>query len=103
MATGKAETLGEQMTELNRASERLRIFILEKFPLARKRGLKDNDQLLEGGILDSLGMLDLVSFVEQEFAITVSDEDLLPENFQTIERLASFVHDKCAVNSGPDT
>jgi acyl carrier protein len=91
------------MTEVNGVSKRVRAFVLEKFPLARKRGLKDNDPLLESGILDSLGVLDLVSFVEQEFAITVSDEDLLPENFQTIERLASFVHDKCAVNSGPDT
>ena len=90
------------MTEVNGVSERVRAFILERFPLARKRGLKDKDQLLESGVLDSLGVLDLVSFVEQEFAITVSDEELVPENFQTIERLTSFVQDKCTVNSGPD-
>jgi acyl carrier protein len=90
------------MTEVNGVSERVRAFILERFPLARKRGLKDNDPLLESGILDSLGVLDVVSFVEQEFVITVSDEELVPENFQTIERLASFIQDKCTVNSGPD-
>ena len=82
------------MTEVNSVSERVRAFILERFPLARKRGLKDNDQLLESGILDSLGVLDVVNFVEQEFAITVSDEELVPEYFQTIECLAAFVKQK---------
>jgi acyl carrier protein len=90
------------MTEVNGVSERVRAFILERFPLARKRGPKDNDPLLESGILDSLGVLDVVSFVEQEFVITVSDEELVPENFETIERLASFIRGKCTVNSGPD-
>ena len=85
------------MTELNGVSERVRAFILERFPLARRRELRNNDHLLESGILDSLGVLDVVSFVEQEFAITVSDEELVPEYFQTIECLASFVKKKATL------
>ncbi len=85
----------------NSVNERIRGFILEKFPLARKQGLKSNDRLLEGGILDSLGVLDLVSFVEQEFAIQISDDELVPDNFQTIEQLAAFVQAKSGGDSSP--
>jgi acyl carrier protein len=72
----------------------LREFIKRKFPSARARELTPVEALLENGIIDSLGVLDLVSFMENTFAITVSDEDLLPENFRTIERLAQFVEGK---------
>jgi acyl carrier protein len=92
MATGKADPLRRDME--NHLNAQIREFILEKFPLARKQRLKDTDALLETGILDSLGVLDLVNFIEQKFAIGMSDEDLVPENFQTIERIAAFVASK---------
>jgi acyl carrier protein len=72
----------------------IREFIIRKFPSARSRELTRMEALLENGIIDSLGVLDLVSFMEETFAITVTDEELLPENFQTIERLAKFVEGK---------
>jgi len=61
---------------------KIRKFILDKFPLARKQQIKDSDPLLESGFLDSLGVLDLVSFVEQEFSVHVADDELVPENFR---------------------
>ena len=82
------------MTEAGLASERIRSFILEKFPLARKSGLKNGGKLLEEGILDSLGILDLVSFLESEFSIQMSDDELLPDNFQSIDSIAAFVRSK---------
>jgi len=78
------------MSKDNAANERIRSFVVEKFPLARKRNIKDSDELLESGIMDSLGILDLVAFIESEFNITVSDEDLSPENFSSIENVARF-------------
>jgi acyl carrier protein len=78
----------------NHLNAQIREFILEKFPLARKQRLKDTDALLETGILDSLGVLDLVTFIEQKFSVGMSDEELVPENFQTIERIAAFVAGK---------
>jgi acyl carrier protein len=51
----------------------------------------DQDYLLESGIIDSLGVLELVTFMQQEFSITANDEDLTPENFQNIECMARFV------------
>jgi acyl carrier protein len=68
--------------------------VLDKFPLARKQQIKDSDPLLESGVLDSLGVLDLVSFVEQEFSVHVADDELVPENFQTIDRIAAFIASK---------
>lgn len=78
----------------NHINVQIRNFILDKFPLARKQQIKDSDPLLESGVLDSLGVLDLVSFVEQEFSVHVADEELVPENFQTIDRIAAFVEGK---------
>lgn len=78
----------------NHLNERIRNFIVEKFPLARKRGINFQDNLLESGILDSLGILDLVAFVEQNFGIVLTDEELVPEHFQSIDRLATFIQTK---------
>lgn len=78
----------------NHLNERIRNFVMEKFPLARKRGINFQDNLLESGILDSLGILDLVAFVEQNFGIVLADEELVPENFQSIEHLTAFVQSK---------
>ena len=76
--------------------ERIRSFIVERFPLVRKRGLSDQDRLLETGFVDSMGVLEVVEFLESEFQLSVSDEELLPENFESVERLALFVQNKAS-------
>ncbi len=88
------------MTEVNSVRQRIKNLIVEKFPLARQRDINDGDRLLETGILDSLGVLDLITCLEQEFMISVSDEELTPENFQTIECLTAFVERKKTAHSG---
>jgi acyl carrier protein len=93
MATEKAEWTRMNMAG-NHLNAQIRKFILDKFPLARKQQIKDSDPLLESGVLDSLGVLDLVSFVEQEFSVHVADDELTPENFQTIDRIAAFIESK---------
>lgn len=79
---------------------RIRGFILDQFPLARKRGIGHRDPLLGNGILDSLGILEVVAFVEREFEITVADEELVPESFESISSIARFVEAKQA-DGGP--
>ena len=71
--------------------QRIQAFLVEKFPLARKAGINKDTALLERGILDSLGILDVVSFLESEFSLVISDEELLPENFQSLGTLSAFV------------
>lgn len=78
----------------NNLNSNIRTFIVKKFPLARKRQIQDSDALLETGMLDSQGVLEVVSFIEQEYAISVADEDLVPENFQSIDRIANFIQSK---------
>jgi acyl carrier protein len=75
-------------------SNRIRQFIMNRFPLARHQSIIDDDALLGTQIIDSLGILELVTFMEEEFKITISDEDLLAENFQSIACLTCFVQNK---------
>jgi acyl carrier protein len=93
MAIEKADRARMNMAG-NHLNIQIRKFVLDKYPLARKQQIKDSDPLLESGVLDSLGVLDLVSFVEQEFSVHVADDELVPENFQTIDRIAAFIESK---------
>jgi acyl carrier protein len=79
------------MTQAQTIEDRIREFVLKHFPLARKKGIKPDDRWLETGLLDSLGILDLVHFLEGEFSIHVADEELLPENFQSLDAVTAFV------------
>lgn len=69
-------------------------FILSHFPPARLRSIGESDSLIESGIIDSMGVLDVVTFLESRFNLTVDDEDLVPENFQSIGQMAAFVAKK---------
>jgi acyl carrier protein len=82
------------MSASHDVSRRIRGFIESKFPLAKSRAISDDYALLENGIVDSLGILDVVAFIEEEFRMTVADEDLVPENFQSIARLTAFVGER---------
>jgi acyl carrier protein len=58
------------------------------------RALKDlamEESLLEGGLLDSLGILRTVTFCEEHFGITIPDEEVLPENFENVRAIARLV------------
>jgi len=65
-------------------------FILEKITLDGEKIARDED-LLASDILDSLAIVELVSFLEARFGIRVSDDDLVPENFKTIDEIVAFV------------
>jgi acyl carrier protein len=51
----------------------------------------DNDSLLEAGIVDSVGVMELVSFVDKTYQITVPPEDISPDNFDSVSRLANYI------------
>ena len=74
----------------------IRKFIYEKFPLAKSRKLEDSSRLLEEGVLDSLGVLELVNHLQDELGIPIDDEELVPENFASIDAIAAFVEAKVA-------
>jgi acyl carrier protein len=82
------------MMQSQTVEDRIREFILKQFPLARKSGLKSSEKWLETGMIDSLGILDLVHYLEEEFALNISDDELQPENFESLEAVTEFVGKK---------
>ncbi len=76
--------------------ERVRDFIVSNFFVANPSSLLDTSSLLDEGIVDSTGVLEVVAFLEAEFGIHLSDEELLPENLDSIASIASFVSRKKA-------
>lgn len=69
-------------------------FVLDKFPVARSAGLPADGELLDRGIVDSLGLLEIVLFVQSEFGVHMDDEEMVPDNFQSIPALAELVYRK---------
>ena len=73
--------------------DRIREFIESDFVFDDSTVANDAS-LLDSGLVDSTGILEVVLFLEQAFEISIEDEEVLPENFDSIERLASFVERK---------
>lgn len=74
----------------------LRRYIVENFLLGDDAPLTSSQSLLQTGVVDSTGILELVMFVEKTYAIQVADEEMLPENLDTLDNLAAFVERKLA-------
>jgi acyl carrier protein len=55
------------------------------------------DSFLENGIIDSMNVLELVMFVEENFGFKVKDDEILPDNFDSVSKLASFVYSRTTV------
>lgn len=72
--------------------QQIRNFIIETFLFEESDdGLKDTDSLLETGVIDSTGVLELIGFIEEAYKIKVEDEDLIPENLDSIENLTNYI------------
>ena len=73
-------------------------FIIENFLFNNNQHkLNDDDSFLENGILDSTGVLELVAFIEENYDIKIQDEELIPENLDSINNLINYVQRKQAV------
>ncbi len=74
--------------------EQIRNFIINNALLESGDELDNDDSFLEKGIIDSTGILELVSFVEENFGIEVKDEELVPENFDSVTKLSEYIYRK---------
>jgi len=84
------------MTDIQLKTD-LRQFILDKFLYGQDDNILGDDiSFLEKGIIDSTGVLELVSFIEETYDISVDDEDLIPDKFDSLNRLSSFIAQKMA-------
>lgn len=71
--------------------ERIRTYVRNNFLFGNDAGISDEGSLLDAGIVDSTGAMELVSFLESEFGLRVDDQDLVPENLDSIAAMTAFV------------
>ncbi len=79
------------------AKAQIRNFIINELVQdARHANLSDSDPLIESGIMDSLGMMKLIGFLEDNLSIEINDDELIPENFSNIEAIGNLIAGKQA-------
>ena len=82
---------------MSEIEQKIRQFIDENFMLRHDHGrLSETDSLLEAGLIDSTGVLELVGYLENEFRIAVADAEIIPENLDSIRTIIAYVGGKLA-------
>ncbi len=71
--------------------EELSNFLIEKKYIEKGQNIDATDSLIENGIIDSVGMLNLVEFIENRFSIKIDEDDLMPENFDSLKAIEDYV------------
>ena len=74
----------------------IKTFIIENYLFGDDDGLEESTSFLDEGIVDSTGILELIEFISEEFSITVEDEELIPENLDSINNVTAFIGRKTA-------
>ena len=74
----------------------VREFLSDNLLLTNVDSLSDDDSFLEKGIVDSMGILHLITFVEEKYGIPVEDKDLITENWDSVRRISDYVRSKIA-------
>jgi len=75
--------------------ETIKNFIISNFIIEQNAASIDNDRsFLESGIIDSTGILELVSFIEEQYRIKIEDEELIPDNLDSVNNVVRFINKK---------
>jgi len=69
----------------------IRVYIVDNFLFGDDNELQEETSFLDNGIIDSTGIIELVSYIEESFDISVDDEDIIPENFDSIRNIAAYI------------
>ncbi len=77
--------------------QEIKQFIIENFLYGQADSApEDNASFLENGVIDSTGVLELVSFIQEKYNIHVFDDELIPDNFDSLNKLEAFINKKSA-------
>ena len=79
---------------LTQIDEDVQDFVVKNFLFGQQNALAPDESLLERGILDSTGVLELIAFLEEHYAIKVEDDDVTPDNLDSVARISDFVSRK---------
>jgi len=80
-------------------TQTIKEFIIENFLFGEKQEITLDTNLLEKGIIDSTGVVELVSFLEDTYNIIVEDEEIISDNFSTLKSISHFLQNKTNKNS----
>ena len=76
---------------------KIRNYILENYLFTDEQSaLKNNDSFLTKGILDSTGILEVIYFLEEDFGVKIDDEEMIPENLDSVDNILGFLERKAA-------
>ena len=76
--------------------DRIREFIIHNLFFTEDKSLRDEDSFVGTGVIDSMGVMELVTFVQSEFAITIDPQEIVVENFDSVQKLANVIRGKLA-------
>lgn len=76
----------------------IRDFVINNFLFGKSDGLTDSESLLENGIIDSTGVLELIGFLQERFDIQIEDDEIIPTNLDSIQNLVRYISEKTAVH-----
>jgi len=82
------------MEEQSDITKKIREYLLEFIFRDTSLSIGDDDSFLEKGVIDSTGILELTAFLEKTFDIKVEDEEIVPDNMDSFNKLISFVNSK---------
>jgi acyl carrier protein len=77
--------------KMNAMHEQIRSYIVDNFLFGDDSGLDDSVSFLDSGLIDSTGILEVISFLEETFSIKVKDEELVPENLDSIQNILGYL------------
>ena len=75
-------------------AQQIRSFIQESFLFGQTDNLRDGDSFLESGIIDSTGILQLMAFLQDTYGVRVEDEEAIPDNLDSIDRIVVYLRRK---------
>ena len=77
------------------AEEKIRGYILENFLFTDDQSaLSNSDSFLEKGLVDSTGILEIITFIEDDFNLSIEDEEMVPENLDSVDNIIAFIAKK---------
>lgn len=85
--------------DISTIEQQLRDYIAQKILLASRFPYRDDTSFLESGIIDSLKLLDILLHIEKAYRITVADDEMVPDNFDSISKIANFIRRKMGPTS----
>lgn len=95
---GSAETRTTLKNNTMQIEKQIRQFILQNLYFVEDNSFSDDASFLETGVVDSMGVMELVAFIQSEFGVTTENHEVVVENFDSVGKLANFVRRKLSLS-----